>query len=41
VITFVQQYAIMRSHGYKPDIFGNILSSFRKRASADGNAPKK
>jgi YidC/Oxa1 family membrane protein insertase len=23
-ITFMQQYAIMRSQGYKPDIFGNI-----------------
>jgi YidC/Oxa1 family membrane protein insertase len=24
VITFVQQYAIMRSHGHKPDLFGNM-----------------
>ena len=23
-ITFSQQYIIMRSHGYKPDLFGNI-----------------
>ena len=23
-ITFIQQYTIMRSHGYKPDIWGNI-----------------
>jgi YidC/Oxa1 family membrane protein insertase len=30
VITFTQQYAIMRSQGYKPDVFGNILSGFRK-----------
>ena len=30
-ITFVQQYTIMRSQGYKPDILGNILSSFKKR----------
>ena len=29
-ITFVQQYLIMRSHGHTPDIFGNIISSFRK-----------
>ncbi|MEE2773466.1 MAG: membrane protein insertase YidC [Pseudomonadota bacterium] len=29
-ITFVQQYAIMASQGVKPDIFGNIISSFRK-----------
>jgi len=30
-ITFIQQYTIMRSQGYKPDILGNILSSFKKR----------
>ncbi|SNS91681.1 membrane protein insertase YidC [Tropicimonas sediminicola] len=30
-ITFIQQYLIMRSHGYKPDIFGNITSSFRRK----------
>jgi YidC/Oxa1 family membrane protein insertase len=29
-ITFVQQYTIMRSHGAKPDIFGNIRSSLKK-----------
>jgi YidC/Oxa1 family membrane protein insertase len=23
-ITFMQQYAIMRSQGFKPDLFGNI-----------------
>jgi len=35
-ITFLQQYAIMRSHGHKPDVFGNITSSFkRKKAEAD------
>lgn len=32
VITFLQQYTIMRSHGSKPDVFGNILSSFKKSA---------
>ncbi|TCM79666.1 membrane protein insertase YidC [Rhodovulum steppense] len=31
LITFIQQYAIMRSHGYKPDVFGNIRSSFQKK----------
>ena len=31
VLTFTQQYAIMRSHGYKPDLFGNIAASFRRR----------
>jgi len=30
VITFMQQYLIMRSQGYKPDIFGNILASFKR-----------
>ncbi|MFY0690330.1 MAG: membrane protein insertase YidC [Paracoccaceae bacterium] len=30
VITFIQQYAIMRSQGYTPDIFGNIKSGFKK-----------
>ncbi len=29
-ITFTQQYAIMRSQGYKPDVFGNIRSGFKK-----------
>jgi YidC/Oxa1 family membrane protein insertase len=32
VITFLQQYTIMRSHGSKPDLFGNISSSFKKSA---------
>ncbi len=31
-ITFTQQYLIMRSHGYKPDVFGNIKRSFSKKA---------
>ena len=30
-ITFTQQYLIMRSHGHKPDIFGNIKSGFGKK----------
>jgi YidC/Oxa1 family membrane protein insertase len=30
-ITFTQQYLIMRSHGYKPDVFGNIKSSFKRK----------
>ncbi|WP_103334678.1 membrane protein insertase YidC [Pseudotabrizicola formosa] len=46
VITFVQQYAIMRSHGHKPDLFGNIKSGFKKKPAvvpvADKSAkPKK
>ncbi len=34
IITFTQQYAIMRSHGAKPDVFGNIKSSLKKRSAA-------
>jgi len=34
-ITFVQQYAIMRSQGYKPDVFGNILSGFKRKPEAE------
>ncbi|SEN90696.1 protein translocase subunit yidC [Gemmobacter aquatilis] len=30
-ITFIQQYLIMRSHGHKPDIFGNIRAGFAKK----------
>ncbi|NOX40679.1 MAG: membrane protein insertase YidC [Alphaproteobacteria bacterium] len=33
-ITFTQQYLIMRSQGIKPDVFGNILKSFRRKAKA-------
>ncbi|MGR3698581.1 MAG: membrane protein insertase YidC, partial [Roseovarius sp.] len=40
MITFSQQYLIMRSHGHKPDVFGNIASSF-KRAKPAPEAPKK
>ncbi|MGC8202193.1 membrane protein insertase YidC [Aliiroseovarius sp. PTFE2010] len=37
VITFIQQYLIMRSHGHKPDVIGNILRSLRlkKKEPAD------
>ncbi len=31
-ITFIQQYTIMRSQGYTPDVFGNILSSFKRKS---------
>ena len=31
IITFSQQYLIMRSHGHKPDVFGNIRSGFKKK----------
>ncbi|MDA0320372.1 MAG: membrane protein insertase YidC [Proteobacteria bacterium] len=32
MITFTQQYIIMRSQGYKPDVFGNILKGFQKKS---------
>jgi YidC/Oxa1 family membrane protein insertase len=34
-LTFIQQYTIMRSHGAKPDLFGNIISSFKKKPAAE------
>ncbi len=34
-ITFIQQYSIMRLHGYKPDVFGNIRKSFAKKTKGD------
>jgi YidC/Oxa1 family membrane protein insertase len=37
-ITFTQQYLIMRSHGHKPDIFGNIKSSMSRKPAVA--APK-
>ncbi|WP_425045060.1 membrane protein insertase YidC [Primorskyibacter sp. S87] len=35
VITFTQQYLIMRSQGYTPDVFGNIKSSFKRGRKPD------
>jgi YidC/Oxa1 family membrane protein insertase len=40
MITFTQQYVIMRTHGHKPDVFGNILSSFKRKKPAPEPAPK-
>ena len=34
-ITFTQQYLIMRSQGYKPDVFGNIRSGFKRTPKSD------
>ncbi|MFA5537880.1 MAG: membrane protein insertase YidC [Gemmobacter sp.] len=34
VITFAQQYIIMRSHGHKPDLFGNMTAGLRKKKPA-------
>jgi YidC/Oxa1 family membrane protein insertase len=35
IITFVQQYTIMRSQGVQPNVMGNILSTFRRTRKAD------
>ena len=35
VITFIQQYTIMRSQGVNPNVLGNILSTFRRTRKAD------
>ena len=32
-ITFLQQYAIMASHGKRPDLFGNIFKKSKKKAA--------
>jgi YidC/Oxa1 family membrane protein insertase len=35
MITFTQQYLIMRSQGVNPNVMGNILSAFRRTRKAD------
>ena len=40
-ITFVQQYLIMRSHGHKPDLFGNIKSGLARKPAAVAAVPEK
>jgi len=35
LITFTQQYLIMRSHGHKPDVLGNIMKSLRLKKKED------
>ncbi|EDM73340.1 60 kDa inner membrane insertion protein [Roseobacter sp. AzwK-3b] len=35
MITFAQQYLIMRSQGYKPDVLGNILSSMKRKPKTE------
>ncbi|MFA5580813.1 MAG: membrane protein insertase YidC [Paracoccaceae bacterium] len=34
-ITFAQQYIIMRSHGHKPDLIGNIFKPLRRKKSPE------
>lgn len=36
-ITFTQQYLIMRSQGYSPDVFGNIKGSFTRKSKSDSD----
>lgn len=40
VITFTQQYLIMRSQGAKPDVFGNIRESFKRATVSDEKKDK-
>ena len=37
-ITFIQQYIIMRSHGHKPDVLGNILRGLRRKKPEEPKA---
>ncbi len=39
IITFAQQYAIMRSQGVKPDILGNIIDGFKRKSLLKKEAP--
>lgn len=34
-ITFTQQYLIMRSQGVKPDVFGNIIASLKRKGTSN------
>lgn len=36
-ITFIQQYLIMRSHGHKPEVLGNIMGSLRSKKKEDAS----
>ena len=40
-ITFIQQYTIMRSHGYKPDLWGNISGKAKPATAVSANKDKK
>ncbi|UWQ14786.1 membrane protein insertase YidC [Aliiroseovarius sp. M344] len=35
-ITFIQQYTIMRSHGHKPDVLGNVFKTFKRKSKDAG-----
>ena len=36
-LTFTQQYLIMRSQGYHPNVLGNIKSGFKKKSAQSGD----
>ena len=38
-ITFMQQYSIMRSQGVKPEVFANIMDTFKKFRKGDDSDP--
>ena len=38
-ITFIQQYSIMRSQGVKPEVFANIMDTFKKFRKGDESDP--
>ena len=38
-ITFIQQYSIMRSQGVKPEVFANIMDTFKKFKKGDESDP--
>ncbi len=39
-ITFSQQYMIMRTQGYKPNVFGNIKTSFKRKSKTPKSGTK-
>ncbi|RWR14325.1 membrane protein insertase YidC [Paenirhodobacter populi] len=41
MITFFQQYAIMAMHGQRPDLFGNIRSTFKRKPKSEPAAADK
>ncbi|MDA8585912.1 membrane protein insertase YidC [Rhodobacteraceae bacterium] len=41
VITFTQQYLIMRNHGFKPDLWGNIRGKNKAPVAVSANKDKK
>ena len=40
IITFLQQYIIMRSQGVEVDFFGNVIRSFKRKPVAEGGEKK-